>query len=416
MQRKLTETKLKHAKSKADGSPQNISDGGGLYLHVKTTGKYWRYNFRINGKMKTLSLGTYPTTGLAEARERHEQARGLLTKGIDPCNQKRVMKQAQLVSSLNSFEAIALAWYERKHGDWSESHKKRTKAYLVKDVFPWIGAHQMDEITAAQIIHLVQRVEARGAKDAARRVKQYINQVFKYAVTLELVKHNPAADIQNDIILQPVVKRHFATITEPSMIGQLLRDIDAYQGTFIVKVALQLAPLVMLRPGELRAAEWREIDLDAGVWTIPIKRMKAPTHIKRANQSVHIVPLSKQAIALLSEIYPLTGRYKYVFPSARGTSRPLSDNGLRTALRTMGYDNDTITPHGFRGMASSLLNEQGYNPDAIERQLAHHDPNKVRAAYNRADYLQERREMLQAWANYLDALKNPRGNVISFRR
>ena len=259
MQRKLTETKLKHDKSKADGSPQNISDGGGLYLHVKTTGKYWRYNFRINGKMKTLSLGTYPTTGLAEARERHEQARGLLAKGIDPCNQKRVMKQAQLDSSLNSFEAIALAWYERKQGDWSDSHKKRTKAYLVNDVFPWIGSHQMDDITAAQIIRLVQRVEARGAKDAARRVKQYISQVFKYAVTLELATHNPAADIQNDIILQPVVKRHFATITEPSMIGQLLRDIDAYQGTFIVKVALQLAPLVMLRPGELRAAEWTEI-------------------------------------------------------------------------------------------------------------------------------------------------------------
>jgi integrase len=425
MQRKLTETKIKHAKPKADGRPQNFSDGGGLYLHVKPLGKYWRYNFRINDKMKTLSLGAYPTIGLAEVRELHEQARALLANGIDPCNHKRLMKQAQLESSLNSFEAIALAWYEHKQDNWSESHKKRTMAYLAKDVFPWVGNHQMDDLTAGQIISIVQRVEERGAPDAARRVKQYISQVFSYAVTLGLAKHNPVSAIKNDIILKPRVKQHYATVTEPSLIGQLLRDIDAYQGTLVVRVALQLSPLVMLRPGELRAAEWSEIDLEQGLWTIPIKRMKAPTHIKRANKSAHYVPLSRQAIALLSEIYPLTGRYKYVFPGARGVSRPLSDNGLRAALRTMGYDNETMTPHGFRAMASSLLNRvldkegrRRWDRDLIEQQLAHVD-GTVRGHYNRADTtdaLQQRRAMLQAWANYLDELKAYKNNIVSFKR
>lgn len=191
--------------------------------------------------------------------------------------------------------------------------------------------------------------------------------------------------------------------------------MDAYQGSLVVRSALCLSPLVLLRPGELRAAEWAEIDLDQATWTIPIKRMKAPTHIKQANQSVHIVPLSRQAVALLKELYSYTGQFKYVFPGARGASRPLSDNGVRVALRTMGYDNQMITPHGFRGMASSLLNQLGWNPDAIERQLAHKESNQIRAAYNRAEYLEERREMLQAWADYLDSLRVG-GQILTFRK
>jgi integrase len=198
-------------------------------------------------------------------------------------------------------------------------------------------------------------------------------------------------------------------------VGQLLRDMDAYQGSFVTRCALQLSALVMLRPGELRAAEWAEIDLDAGIWAIEVRRMKAPTHVKRANQTVHIIPLPRQAIDVLRDLNQLTGRFKYVFPSARGASKPLSENGVRTALRTMGYDNDTMTPHGFRGMASSLLNERGWNPDAIERQLAHKDHNQIRAAYNRAEYMDERKRMLQSWANYLDELRVTTGQVIPFK-
>lgn len=304
---------------------------------------------------------------------------------------------------------------DRNTPAWSEGHTTRVKRYLEKDVFPAFGAVHINDVKPADVIRLVQRVEARGAGDAARRVKGFVHQVYKYAVTLELADRNPAADIDNNIILKPRAKKHFATLTDPLKIGQLLRDMDNFQGSRVVRAALQLSPLVLLRPGELRAAEWSEIDMEQAIWTIPVKRMKAPTHIKQANQSAHLVPLSRQAIELFKELYPYTGRYKYVFPNARGASRELSENGVRAALRTMGYENDTITPHGFRGMASSLLNQLGWNPDAIERQLAHKEVNQIRAAYNRADYLEERREMLQAWADYLDNLRTG-GQILTFRK
>lgn len=298
---------------------------------------------------------------------------------------------------------------------WSEVHAKNVKRAFEKDIFPNIGTMQISEVKPADVIRLVQQVEARGAGNTARRIKQYINQVYKYAVTLELTERNPAADIDNNIILKPLIRKHFSTLTDPIKIGQLLRDMDAYQGTLVVRCALQLSALVMLRPGELRAAEWAEIDLDQALWTIPIKRMKAPQHIKEANQSVHLVPLSRQAVEIFRELQPYTGHFKHVFPSIRRAKQPLSDNGVRTALRTMGYGNEMITPHGFRGMASSLLNQLGWNPDAIERQLAHKDTNQIRAAYNRAEYLEERREMLQAWADYLDALRAGE-QVLAFRK
>ncbi len=414
MQRKLTDSKVKTATPKADGRPQNLTDGGGMYLHTKPTGKYWRYNYRLDGKMKTLTIGTYPETTLKAARDKHDEARALLARGVDPSSHKRAMKASCTSATSHSFEAIAREWFERSKTSWSESHTVRTISYLERDVFPWIGKANINQVTAGDVIKIVQRVEARGAGDAARRVKQYILQVYKYAVTMELAERNPAADIDNSIILKPRSKKHFAAITDPLKVGQLVRDIAVYQGSFVMRCALQLSSLVMLRPGELRAAEWEEIDLDAAIWTIEIRRMKAPTHIKRANQSVHLIPLSSQAVEVLRELYPLTGRFKYVFPSARGASRPMSENGVRSALRTLGYDNDTMTPHGFRGMASSLLNELGFNPDAVERQLAHQDTNKIRAAYNRAEYMEERTKMMQAWADYLDTLKAG-GKVIPFK-
>ncbi len=419
MNRKLKDSTVKNAKPEPTGKTKKLSDGGGLFLQVTQTGKYWRYAYRLTkGEdtiQTTLALGTYPETSLAEARRRHEEARAMLARGVDPASHKRQMQAAQVDVESSSFEAIAREWYGRNKDQWSKSHASRIMLYFEKDVFPLIGKHNINQVAPSHIIQIMRLVEARGAAEAARRIKQFILQVYKYAVTMELAGRNPAADIDNNVILKPRSKRHFPAITNPLKVGQLLRDMDAYQGSLVVRCALQLSPLVLLRPGELRGAEWAEIDLGAATWTIPIKRMKAPTHIKQANQSVHIVPLSQQAISILRELQPFTGRYRFVFPGARGASKPLSENGVRTALRTMGYDNETMTPHGFRGMASSLLNELGWNPDAIERQLAHKEANKIRAAYNRAEYLEERKQMMQAWADYLDQLREG-GQVLPFQR
>lgn len=414
MERKLTDTKAKKAKAKPDGKPTTLTDGGGLFLYITLKGRYWRYTYRYDGKRQTLSIGSYPETSLEQAREQHREARAQLARGVNPSSHKRELKQANLATTHHSFEAIALEWFARSRGSWSDSHCHRTESYLKRDVFPWIGKTHIKQVTPSDVIKIVQRVEARGAGDAARRVRQYILQVYKYAVTMELAERNPAADIDVSIILKPHISKHFAAITEPLKVGQLLRDMANYQGSFVVRCALQLSALVMLRPGELRAAEWQEIDLEAATWTIEVRRMKAPTHIKQANQSKHVIPLSMQAVAILRELQPLTGRFKYVFPSARGASRCMSENTVRVALRVMGYDNDTMTAHGFRGMASSLLNELGFNPDAIERQLAHKETNKIRAAYNRAQYMEERTRMMQAWADYLDQLKAG-GQVIPFK-
>ena len=405
MKRKLNDLQVKHATCKPDGKPSNLSDGGGLYLHVKEYSKSWRYNYRFKGKQKTLTIGQYPDIGLGYARKKHEEARQLLAREVDPAENKQDLKASRVGNVSGTFEAVAREWHTRQKPGWSESHTFRVLSYLERDVFPWIGAEPVGNISRRDIIKIIMKVEERGAGDAARRVKGFIAQVFRYAVTMEITENNPAAAIDNSTILQPRVKKHFSTMTEPESIGRLLNNIDYYQGSFFVKSALKLTPLVMLRPGELRAAEWSEIDFDAAVWTIPVKRMKAPTHVKRANQSVHIVPLSRQAIQILKELYPVSGRFKYVFPNHRGKSRPMSENGVRSALRTLGYSNQEITPHGFRGMASSLLNEVGFNPDAIERQLAHKDKDPIRAAYNRADYLKERRDMLQQWADMLDQYK-----------
>ena len=417
MLKKLTDAKVRKCKVKQGDKPLKLADGGGLILYVTQHGKYWRYNYRFQGKQKTLSIAPYPEMSLKEARLKHEEARELLTQQIDPSEHKQVTaKLVQSKAVVDSFETITREWIAHNESGWSATHTHRNKSYLERDVFPWIGSTSIREVETQSIIRIMQRIESRGAGDAARRIKQVISHIYKYAITLGKADRNPASDIDNSVILKPVIKKHFAAITDPLAVGQLLRDMDDYQGSFIVKCALKLSPLVMLRPGELRGAEWSEIDLDAGMWTIPVKRMKAPTYIKKANLTVHYVPLSKQAIAILKEIHPLTGQRKYVFPSARGASRHMSENAVRVALRTLGYENGTMTPHGFRGMASSLLNEQGWNPDAIERQLAHKESNQIRAAYNRTEYLPERIKMMQSWADYLDSLRSESGHILKFER
>lgn len=414
---KLTDTAARKAKPNPDGSPKKYTDGHRLFLLVSKTSKSWHYNYTrpTTGKPNTLSLGEYPDVGLEEVRELHRAERKLIKRGIDPSEYRKQQKAAARDQAENSFEAIAREWFLKMKPGWSKSHTDRTISYLERDVFPFIGQMNINTVTPTNVIRVVQRVEERGAGDAARRVKQYVLQVYKYALTMELTDRNPAAVIQNNIILKPRSKKHFAAITNPVQIGQLLRDIDGYQGSFVVRCALKLAPLVMLRPGELRAAEWAELDLGAAIWRIPVARMKAPTHVKRENRTTHIVPLSKQAIGILQEVQQLSGRFKYVFPSARGASKPLSDNGIRAALRTLGYDNDTMTPHGFRGMASTLLNRMTdtagrrlWDQDLIEQQLAHND-GTVRGAYNfddSPDAIRQRRDMLQAWADYLDTLRH----------
>jgi len=411
---KLSDSEVRHAKPQA--KLYRLRDGGGLFCEVLTTSaKVWRYNYRIHGKQKTFTIGNYPDTSLSEARTSKDNAKKLVSAGIDPSQQKQIKKKSL---KENTFQKIAEVWLAQQKTEWSAEHYRRTKSYLERDVFPWLGDREAKTIEAPEIIPIIMRVSDRGAVDAATRVKGFIQQVFDYAVVHGKAPRNPAKDINLQLILPKRVKKHFSAITDPVELGNLLRAIDGYHGSVVVRQALKLSPMVMVRPSELNNAEWSEFDLDSTMWTIPAKRRKLPTHIKRANkiEDAHHVPLSSQAVAVLKEIFQYTGRGQFVFPSARGRSRPMSNNAIRVALRTMGFDNDTITAHGFRGVASTFLNTMGYRSEIIEAQLAHKDKNQIRSAYNHADYIEERTVMLQEWGNYLDSLKSGDTNVVPLRK
>lgn len=389
----LTAIQVKTAK--ATDKPQKLSDGGGLYLQVQPTGaKYWRLDYRFAAKRKTLAMGVYPDVSLSVARERREDARKMLANGADPGAVKKAQKTAVVALSENSFEKVAREWHIKNLHNWKQSNADKLINLLRNDIFPWLGKRPIGEIAAPELLQTIRRIESRGVLETAHRARSLCGQIFRYAVATGRSQRDPASDLRGAL---PAVKhKHHSSITDPKAIGQLLRDIDGYSGTFIVKCALRLSPLVFLRPGELRQAEWTEIDLDKAEWRIPADRMKM--------HAVHIVPLATQAVETLREIHSLTGDGKYIFPTTYTTTRPMSENTLRVALRRLGYTNDMMTPHGFRSMASTLLNEQGFNRDAIERQLAHAERNGVRAAYNYAEYLPERRRMMQHWADYLDGL------------
>jgi integrase len=391
---KLSDTAARKAKPKT--KPYKMADGGGMYLEVMPSGsKYWRLKYRYAGKEKRLALGVYPDTPLILARERREEARKLLANDIDPSAAKQAKKAAKTALAENSFELIAREWFSKHAPNWKENHSSKIITRLEKDIFPWIGGINIGGITAPTLLAAIRRIEARGALETAHRALANCGQVFRYAVATGRAQRDTAADLRG--ALPPVKEKHHASITEPKAIGELLRDLEGYQGAFVTRCALRLAPLVFLRPGELRKAEWSEIDLDKAEWRIPAARMKM--------NALHIVPLSAQAVAILREIQPLTGEGRYVFTGARTTTRPMSENAVLAALRRMGYTTDEMTGHGFRSMASTLLNEHGFNRDAIERQLAHAERDGVRAAYNYAEYLPERRRMMQQWADYLDKLK-----------
>ena len=395
----LTDISIKAAKPAA--KPVKLFDAGGLFLIVTPAGgKWWRLKYRFQGRAKTLSLGTYPLVGLKDARERRDELRRQLARGIDPGVVRKACKESQA----NTFEALALEWHAKFKHTWTAEHAERIRARLKADVFPWLGAKSIRDITAPELLAVVRRIEARGALDTAHRALANCGQVFRYAIATGRAEHDPSGDLRG--ALPSVKPKHHASITDTKAIGALLRAIDGYQGHSVTRCALQLAPLVFVRPGELRAAEWQEFDLDNAEWRIPGSRMKMRT--------THIVPLSHQAVAILRELYPLTGRGKYVFPSLRTGDRPMSENTVNAALRRLGYDKSEMTGHGFRSMASTLLNEQGWHHDAIERQLAHIERNAVRGAYNYAEHLPERRRMLQFWADYLDGLRSGAA-VLPFR-
>ena len=398
----LTDKSIKNLK--AAEKAQKVYDGGsGLYMYVSPSGgKFWYMAYRFDGKQKTISIGEYPAIGLKDARDKRDEAKKLLANNVDPAAHKKAVKESAKAESQNTFENIAREWHSKQAGIWVESHKDRTLARLMNDVFPLIGKKPIHAITAPELLAVLRKIESRGAIETTHRTMQICGQVFRYAIATGRAERNPAADLKG--ALTPVKHTNFASITDPKAIGQLLRDIDAYNGNIIVKTALQLLPYVFVRSGELRRAEWSEIDFDKAEWRIPASRMKM--------KELHIVPLSNQAVQLLKELNLYSGYSKYIFPSMRANSAPISDVTLLAALRRMGYDKETMTVHGFRSMASTLLNEQGYNRDWIERQLAHAERNNVRAAYNYAEYMPERRKMMNNWANYLDALKASNENKV----
>ncbi len=391
----LFDTKIKGVKP--SGKQIKLFDAGGLFLLVTPKGgKLWRFKYRFDGKEKLLALGAYPEITLAEARERRDKARKQLANDIDPGAVRKAMKEAE-TEETETFEVIAREWHTKfKTTTWTEGHALTIMSRLERDLFPWIGTRPINQIKAQELLILLRRVEARGALESAHRIRTIAGQVFRYAVATGRAERDPSGDLKG-ALPQPGEKHH-AAITEPKEVAPLLRAIDGYQGHFVVKCALRLAPMFFVRPGELRNAEWEEIDLDEAVWNIPAHKMKM--------KQSHIVPLCKQAVQILTELKELTGASRYVFPSGRSFARPMSNNAILAALRRMGYDKDTMTGHGFRAMARTILDEVlQVRPDFIEHQLAHavRDPNG--RAYNRTAHLEERRKMMQTWADYLDGLK-----------
>jgi integrase len=416
-------TDLEVKKANTTDKPQKRADGGSLYLlaqpdSVKISekkkevivrgAKYWRLDYRFAGKRKTLALGVYPDVPLTGywhdpktkenwvkgARDLREDARKILANGADPSAVKQAKKAAVVALAENSFEIVAREWLSKFSKDWKESHTRTVSARLVNDVFPWLGTRPIGDVNAPELLAVLRRIENRGALSSAHRVSAICGQVFRYAIATGRAQRDPSADLRGAI--PPYRIRHLAALTDPVKIGKLMRDIDGYAGTFIVQCAFKLAPLVFLRPIELSRAEWAEIDLDKAEWRIPAGKMK--------KKAMHIIPLSSQAVAILRDLHHLTGNGGFIFPNVRTSKRPMAGNTILAAIRSMGYTPAEMTAHGFRHMASTLLNEQGFNADAIERQLAHKAIG-VRATYNAAEYLPERRRMMQHWADYLDGLK-----------
>ncbi|MEW9581378.1 tyrosine-type recombinase/integrase [Paraburkholderia sp. DGU8] len=389
----LTDLKIRYAKP--TDKQQKLFDERGLYLLVTPAGgKWWRLKYRFGGKEKSLSMGVYPDVGLKEARERRDAARKLLANGVDPGIERKVQRAGAAERAANSFEAVAREWFAKYEPRWAKSHAEKVMGRLEKDVFPWLGGRPIAEITAPEALAVLRRVEARGALDTAHRVHQNCGQVFRYAIATGRAERDVSADLRGAL---PAARHtHFASVTEPSEVAGLLRALDAFQGTFVVQCALRLAPLLFVRPGELRTAEWAHFDFDKAQWRYTASKTKTE----------HLVPLATQAVSILRELRALTGQRRYVFPG-RDVKKPMSGAAVNAALRRMGFDTKTeITGHGFRAMARTILHEQlRFQSEVIEHQLAHKVSDALGTAYNRTKFIDDRIKMMQAWADYLDALK-----------
>lgn len=386
----LTDTTLRNAKP---GEKQiKLFDGHGLFLLIAPSGtKAWRLKYSFHGREKLISLGLYPTVSLKEARERAVAARKDIENGIDPSEKRKLEKAA----CQNTFEAVALEWHEQNKNKWSENYAKGIMHRMKRNLFPQIGSKPIHLVSAPELLALLRKIEARGAKDIPHIVRSICSNVFRYAIATGRAERDPAADLKG--ALAPRVRRNLPSQTTPEAVGHLMVAIDNYPGTFVVRSALQLMALTFCRTGELRNAEWREIDFEDGLWRIPAERMKMSRD--------HLIPLSRQSVAILRKLQAYSGKDVYVFPNYKTEKRSMSKSALLGAIRRLGFENDEMCPHGFRSMASTMLNEFGYNGDWIERQLAHVPRNLIRGIYNRAEYLPERRKMMQDWADYLDELR-----------
>ena len=392
----LTVIQIKQAKAKE--KPYRLKDFNGLFLEVRVTGKKcWRFRGTHNGKEVLLSLGTYPAVSLSKARDKCREYQEQLAHGINPSEQRKQAKDA--MSTAQTFESMAREWHGKYKVKWADNYAKTVMRRMEKEVFPFIGRMPANEIQPRQILEVLRIIENRGAHDLAHRMHQLIGQVLRYGVAIGRVDRDNSADIKG--ALTPVAHEHHPCPKTPRDVARLMKAIYDYQGSHVVRCALRFSAMTFVRPGELRHAKWEDFDLEAAEWRYFVSKTKTQ----------HIVPLSSQALEVLASLHPLTGHGKHVFPGRRGGLRPMSENTVNAALRYLGFSRDEMTAHGFRGMASTALNEMGWSADAIERQLAHSEKDTVRAAYNHADHLPERRRMMQAWADYLDQLRE-NGRVI----
>jgi integrase len=399
----LSDTAIRNAKP--SDKPLKVTDGGGMYLLLNPNGsRWWRLDYRFGGRRKTLSMGIYPDTGLKDAREKRDEARKLLAAGVDPGAQRKALKIAGSDNAANCFEVVAREWLAVKKREWTPGQYEKETDRLENHAFPWIGRQPIADIGVAEIRPLLARIVKRGHIEQAHRLRNQLSRVFRFAVATERASRDPAADLRDTLpARQP---ENYPTIIDPTQVGGLLRAMDGFTGTFVVDCALKLAMLWYCRPGEIRQAEWAQFELDGEnpAYIVPPRIRKLRKAAKEnPNTLPHVVPLSRQAIAILRELHQLTGRGRYVFPGARSTSRHMSDGAVNAALARLGYKG-IITGHGFRHMARTLLGELGWNPEALERQLSHVEPG-VSGVYNKAKHLPERRKIMQAWADYLDELK-----------
>ncbi len=400
----LTDTAIRAAKPAE--KPRKLYDEKGLFLIIAPSGgKWWRFKYTFDGKAKTISLGTYPDTSLALARDKRDKARQLLARDIDPGQHRKATKNARLALMADSFEAVAREWHTKRKHEWVESHAKTILSRLEKDVFPWLGSLPIAEIDTPEVLAVLHRIEERGALGTVRKVKQYCGRIFKYAISCGKRKSFDPCSVLDDSLASLPPAKHFAAIVKPEEVGALMRAIEGYGGSHIVRCALKLHGLSFLRSSELRQAKWDEIDLDNALWVIPAERMKG----KKGYKVEHHVPLSRQAVKVLRDLHPLTGhnRSGLVFPGQRSHDRPISENTINSALRRLGYSKDEMTAHGFRAMARTLLDEKlKVRVEVIEMQLAHKVRDMHGKAYNRTSFMHERIEMMQQWADYLDSLRD----------